>query len=114
MAPVLSVTVTNYNYASFLPQNVESILGQSFGDFELILRCVDHLLSTDGVARLAEHSFELAADVLESDPIAQSLLAFAAHEVPAAGQTMEMTPTQLLKELTVLADDSARARSWPR
>jgi glycosyltransferase involved in cell wall biosynthesis len=37
MAPVLSVTVTNYNYASFLPQNVESILGQSFGDFELIL-----------------------------------------------------------------------------
>jgi glycosyltransferase involved in cell wall biosynthesis len=37
MAPVLSVTVTNYNYASFLPQNIESILGQTFGDFELIL-----------------------------------------------------------------------------
>jgi glycosyltransferase involved in cell wall biosynthesis len=35
--PVLSVTVTNYNYAPFLPQNIESILRQTFGDFELIL-----------------------------------------------------------------------------
>jgi glycosyltransferase involved in cell wall biosynthesis len=35
--PRLSVTVTNYNYGRFLAQNIESILGQSFGDFELIL-----------------------------------------------------------------------------
>jgi glycosyltransferase involved in cell wall biosynthesis len=35
--PVLSVTVTNYNYGRFLSQNIESVLGQTFGDFELIL-----------------------------------------------------------------------------
>jgi glycosyltransferase involved in cell wall biosynthesis len=36
-APLLSVTVLNYNYAHFLPNCLDSILGQSFGDFELIL-----------------------------------------------------------------------------
>jgi len=36
-APTLSVTVTNYNYGRFLPQNIESILAQTFTDFELVL-----------------------------------------------------------------------------
>ena len=45
--PVLSVTVANYNYAAFLPRNIESILGQSFGDFELIL--IDNASSDDSV-----------------------------------------------------------------
>lgn len=35
--PLLSVTVTNYNYARFLDQNIESIRSQGFDDFELIL-----------------------------------------------------------------------------
>jgi glycosyltransferase involved in cell wall biosynthesis len=35
--PALSVTVTNYNYGRFLRQNIESVLGQTFGDFELII-----------------------------------------------------------------------------
>lgn len=36
-APLLSVTVLNYNYGHFLPTCLDSILGQSFTDFELIL-----------------------------------------------------------------------------
>jgi glycosyltransferase involved in cell wall biosynthesis len=43
--PTLSVTITNYNYARYLNQNIESIRAQSFEDFELIL--VDNA-STDG------------------------------------------------------------------
>ncbi len=35
--PLLSVTVLNYNYAHFLPNCLDSILSQSFTDFELIL-----------------------------------------------------------------------------
>jgi glycosyltransferase involved in cell wall biosynthesis len=35
--PLLSVTVLNYNYARYLPQCLDSILRQSFTDFELIL-----------------------------------------------------------------------------
>lgn len=35
--PVVSVIIPNYNYATFLPQRINSILDQSFADFELIL-----------------------------------------------------------------------------
>lgn len=46
-APRLSVSVTNYNYARFLAQGIESILGQRFGDFELIL--IDNASEDDSV-----------------------------------------------------------------
>jgi glycosyltransferase involved in cell wall biosynthesis len=36
-SPLLSVTVLNYNYARFLPGCLDSILRQSFEDFELII-----------------------------------------------------------------------------
>lgn len=36
-APFLSVTVLNYNYAHYLPKCLDSILGQTMTDFELIL-----------------------------------------------------------------------------
>ena len=35
--PILSVTVLNYNYGHFLPTSMDSILGQTFKDFEVIL-----------------------------------------------------------------------------
>jgi glycosyltransferase involved in cell wall biosynthesis len=35
--PTLSVTVLNYNYARYLPQCLDSILSQTWTDFELIL-----------------------------------------------------------------------------
>jgi glycosyltransferase involved in cell wall biosynthesis len=35
--PLLSVTVLNYNYGHFLPTCLDSILGQTFRDFEIIL-----------------------------------------------------------------------------
>jgi glycosyltransferase involved in cell wall biosynthesis len=44
-SPLLSVTVTNYNYARFLDQNLLSIRDQTFDDFELIV--IDNA-STDG------------------------------------------------------------------
>jgi glycosyltransferase involved in cell wall biosynthesis len=34
--PAVSVIVPNYNHAQFLPRRLDSILGQTFGDFELI------------------------------------------------------------------------------
>lgn len=36
-APLVSVTVLNYNYAGFLPHCLDTILQQSFRDFEVIL-----------------------------------------------------------------------------
>src|SRR5215469_14819662 len=37
IAPKVSIVVPNYNHARFLPQRLDSILGQTFQDFELIL-----------------------------------------------------------------------------
>ncbi len=37
VVPTLSVTVLNYNYGAYLPGCLDSILGQTFRDFELIV-----------------------------------------------------------------------------
>lgn len=37
LCPAVSVIVPNYNYARYLPQRIESILSQTFNDFEVIL-----------------------------------------------------------------------------
>jgi glycosyltransferase involved in cell wall biosynthesis len=52
--PTLSVTVTNYNYGRFLGRNIESILAQSFADFELIL--VDNASTDDSVAVMRKYA----------------------------------------------------------
>lgn len=56
MAPRLSITVLNYNYAHYLPECIGSILAQSFRDFELIV--IDDCSQDDSLAVLEE----LAAD----------------------------------------------------
>ncbi|HLF72028.1 MAG TPA: glycosyltransferase family A protein [Dehalococcoidia bacterium] len=50
-APLLSVTVLNYNYGRYLPECIESILSQTFEDFELIV--IDDC-STDGSLAVIE------------------------------------------------------------
>ena len=35
--PTVSVIVPNYNHARFLRQRIESVLGQTYQDFEVIL-----------------------------------------------------------------------------
>jgi glycosyltransferase involved in cell wall biosynthesis len=63
-SPALSVTVLNYNYAHYLPQCLESILSQTWRDFELILindRSTDNSLEiirpylADPRVRLVDH-----------------------------------------------------------
>lgn len=50
--PSLSVTITNYNYARLLPRALDSILNQSFVDFEVIV--VDNA-STDHSLDILRH-----------------------------------------------------------
>ena len=66
-SPRLSVTVTNYNYADYLPRNIESVLSQSFDDLELIV--IDNA-STD-------NSVELVQKYAAGDPRIRLI----AHEV---------------------------------
>lgn len=52
MNPTVSVIVPNYNYASFLAQRLDSILAQTFTDFEVII--------------LDDHSTDNSREVIES------------------------------------------------
>jgi glycosyltransferase involved in cell wall biosynthesis len=51
-APRLSVGLPVYNGEDCLPETLDSLLGQSFGDFELI---ISDNASTDGTAELCQH-----------------------------------------------------------
>jgi hypothetical protein len=48
-APKISVLIPTYQYARFLPEAIESVLAQDFGDFELLISDDD---STDGSAEV--------------------------------------------------------------
>lgn len=37
MKPVVSVVIPNYNYGRYLDQRIQTVLNQSYQDFELIL-----------------------------------------------------------------------------
>jgi glycosyltransferase involved in cell wall biosynthesis len=54
--PTLSVTVTNYNYGRFLAPNIESVLSQSFGDFELLL--IDNASTDESLDVMHEYAAE--------------------------------------------------------
>jgi glycosyltransferase involved in cell wall biosynthesis len=52
-APRVSVIVPNYNHARHLPQRLDSVLGQTFGDFELIV--LDDASTDDSHSVLARY-----------------------------------------------------------
>jgi glycosyltransferase involved in cell wall biosynthesis len=52
--PTVSVIVPNYNHATYLPQRIESILGQTYQDFELIL--LDDCSTDDSRAVLSRYA----------------------------------------------------------
>ena len=52
--PTLSVTVTNYNYAPFLTQCIESILTQTYEDYELII--IDNASTDQSMDVIREHA----------------------------------------------------------
>jgi glycosyltransferase involved in cell wall biosynthesis len=52
--PLLSVTVTNYNYGRFLSKNIESILCQTFTDFELII--IDNASNDASLSIIQRHA----------------------------------------------------------
>jgi glycosyltransferase involved in cell wall biosynthesis len=51
--PTLSVTVTNFNYARYLDQNLESIRSQTFDDFEVIV--VDNASTDESLDVIRRH-----------------------------------------------------------
>ena len=84
--PTVSVIVPNYNHAPYLKQRIDSILGQTYQDFELIL--LDDC-STDGSREVLEQyrSDPLLAQSLDQGGFAHEISASRAHreKVPVRG-----------------------------
>lgn len=109
-----------------LPEQSTQGLTHRMGDFEQVLRCLDQILGTRGIARLQELAEELVGDVLECDTVAQALIAGVRRTGTAtyyeADQLCERrnligswSPSTLLELITAHATPAARrSRSWPK
>ena len=97
IAPLLSVTVLNYNYGRYLGECLDSILSQTFKDFEVIV--IDDCSSDDSVAVVTPY-------------LQDSRVRLIPHErnVGFAGSLMEATEVHSRGELlmVVSADDVVR------
>lgn len=95
--PRLSITVLNYNYGRYLPACLESILSQSFRDFELIV--IDDKSTDDSVERVQPY-------------LADSRVRFIKHDVNAGYRSslIEGTETHSRGEFLMVfsADDVVR------
>lgn len=65
-APKVSVIVPNYNYANFLEQRLNSIVRQTFRDFEVIF--LDDA-SSDASVALVQEKFSTAISVMDINPV---------------------------------------------
>lgn len=84
-------------------------------DFELTLRCIDKVLGTSGAKRLTEVADDLAADVIDADPVAQALLR--GIETPEVDRPLlgEHTAADLLAKLRLHAAMlHMDGPTWPR
>ncbi len=76
-SPIVSIVVPNYNHARFLRERLQSILAQTFQDFEIIL--LDDASSDDSVAILQQFAADpkvscfVANEVNSGNPCAQWL-----------------------------------------
>jgi len=98
--PTLSVLVLNYNYRRYLRSCVESILAQTFGDFELII--IDD--------RSTDDSIELINELKQLDP----RIVVAAHEKNQGFSRSLIEGTEELSRgelLTVISADDRAARN---
>lgn len=65
-SPAVSVCIPTYNYASFLPRAVESVLGQTFEDFELLV--YDDASTDDTVAVMQPYLSDPRVKLVVQDP----------------------------------------------
>jgi hypothetical protein len=79
MAPLVSVVMLSYNHAPYLPAAIESVLGQTLEDLELV---VGEDGSTDG-------SLEIARRYAEADPRVR-VLTHPGHENRGIGATVNL------------------------
>jgi glycosyltransferase involved in cell wall biosynthesis len=114
-APLLSVTVLNYNYAHFLPTCLDSILAQTFTDFELILindKSSDNSLEiiqpylADPRVRLVDHAQNqgFIRSLIEGSSLSQGK-----YITVISADDWVLEPTAFAQQIAVLEQDAAVA-----
>lgn len=63
--PVVSVIIPNYNHARYLPKRLDSVFGQTFRDYEVIL--LDDASSDESVNILRKYSHIADVSIVEND-----------------------------------------------
>lgn len=110
-APLLSVTVLNYNYGHFLPTCLESILSQTFTDFEVILindTSTDNSLEiiqpylNDKRIRLVDHKVNqgFVGSLIEGAELSRGK-----YITVISADDWVLDPTAFSKQITVLEQD---------
>src|SRR5262249_35072754 len=120
--PKVSIVVPNYNHARFLPQRLDSILGQTFQDFELIL--LDDCSTDDSRTILSQYARDPRVriefnEVNSSNPFKQwnKGVGLARGEYVWIAESDDYADARLLENLAPRLDDEPRAgfaycRSW--
>ena len=67
LLPLVTVYVVNHNYGKYLDQAVESILSQTFQDFELIL--IDNGSTDNSKEKLKKYSSDKKIKIIYQDNI---------------------------------------------
>ncbi|MFF5201747.1 hypothetical protein ACFY3B_19310 [Micromonospora parva] len=103
-----------------LPTVDDSRLVHRMTDFNLVLRCVDQILNTQGEARLIEQSQDLAGDVLDADHVALALMKLLGRpdgygsQVAGPSLAQGMPAEELLRLLNQVASFDGKGDGWPR
>jgi hypothetical protein len=77
-------------------------------DFARVVAAVDRVLGTDGLATYERLTGRIAAEVVEGDPVAEAVRAFATSE-----RTWQGTSADLLDKLTANLPSDRTPRDWP-
>ena len=122
ISPKVSVVVPNYNHARFLPKRIDSILGQTFQDFELIL--LDDCSTDDSRSILSRYTDDPRVTIEFSAVNSGSTfkqwnkgVRFARGEYVWLAESDDYADERLLEKLVPLLDAEPRTalaycRSW--
>ena len=117
MRPTVSIIVPNYNHASYLEERLESIIGQTFKDFELIV--LDDCSSDNSVAVikrvLGEYSHRLIVNQANSGSTFAQWdrgIEIATGDLIWIAESDDVAAPQFLENLVAMLEDKSVAMAY--
>lgn len=118
MTPRVSVVVPAYNNADYIAETIDSILNQSYQDFELIIS--DHSSTDDTVKVLARYADDPRIEILSTEAGGGAKRNWDRVSEAANGELLKLVCgddtiyPECLAEQVAAFDEHPRWYSWPR